>query len=132
MDDIKWIAQRIRRPLKDVKADKRYDAAARKEVSPSSYSRYGNGYNGTSNSSVSPGVHSTQASERLCDIYEYYDIDTGEMSVFSDSLATSSWLNQPRCHMYLVILSLCCATTTFLVSFTQWVSSKQLNHCSTN
>ena len=81
MDDARWISQRTRRKLKDAKADKRYDAAARKELSPSSYSSYNDvtgsqGY--MTNSGMSP-------EEAYCDIYEYYNIDTGELSVFSDS-----------------------------------------------
>lgn len=79
MNDVRWIAQRTRRPLKDAKADKRYDAAARKDLSPSSYQKYANmdrGYRVDSGSSPD---------EAYCDIYEYYNIDTGELSVFSDS-----------------------------------------------
>jgi len=79
MEDARWIAQRTRRPFKDAKADKRYDAAARKDLSPSSYQKYANmdkGYRVDSGSS---------SDEAYCDIYEYYNIDTGELSVFSDS-----------------------------------------------
>ena len=79
MNDIRWIAQRTRRPLKDAKIDRRYDAAARKELSPSSYQKYANmdkGY--TTDAGANPD-------EAYCDIYEYYNVDTGEMSVFSDS-----------------------------------------------
>jgi len=79
MNDIRWIAQRTRRPLKDAKVDKRYDAAARKELSPSSYQKYANmdkGY--MTDAGANPD-------EAYCDIYEYYNVDTGEMSVFSDS-----------------------------------------------
>ena len=32
MNDMRWIAQRIRRPLKDVKADERYNYAARQKA----------------------------------------------------------------------------------------------------
>jgi hypothetical protein len=87
MNDIKWIAQRIRRPLKDVKADKRYNAAARQEVSATSFSRYGNGYNGP-NSFVSPSVDSVQmtpSDQGYADIWEYYDIEAGTVSVFSET-----------------------------------------------
>jgi hypothetical protein len=79
MDDARWVAQRTRRPLKDAKNDKRYDAAARKDLSPSSYQKYANmdrGYR------TDTGANPDEA---YCDIYEYYNIDTGEMSVFSDS-----------------------------------------------
>ena len=35
ISDMRWIAQRIRRPLTDVKKDKRYNSQARREASPS-------------------------------------------------------------------------------------------------
>jgi hypothetical protein len=79
MDDARWIAQRTRRPLKDAKNDKRYDAAARKDLSPSSYQKYMNMDKGYLND------QGANPDEAYCDIYEYYNIDTGEMSVFSDS-----------------------------------------------
>ncbi len=82
MNDARWIAQRTRRPLKEAKADKRYDAAARKDLSPSGYQKYGNqdlGYMSSQEAS------SSNPDNAYCDIYEYYNIDTGEMSVFSDS-----------------------------------------------
>jgi len=87
MTDIKWIAQRIRRPLKDVKADKRYNATARQEASATSYSRYGNGYNGANNM-VSPaqeGAGTTGYDQGYADIWEYYDLETGTVSVFSET-----------------------------------------------
>jgi hypothetical protein len=87
MNDIRWIAQRIRRPLKDVKADKRYNATARQEVSATSYSRYGNGYNG-SGSIISPaldGAYSSTPDEGYADVWEYYDLEAGTISVFSET-----------------------------------------------
>jgi hypothetical protein len=87
MNDIRWIAQRIRRPLKDVKADKRYNATARQEVSATSYSRYGNGYNGPGNY-LSPAIDSATSSspdQGYADIWEYYDIEAGTISVFSET-----------------------------------------------
>ena len=82
VNDMRWIAQRTRRPLKDAKIDKRYDAAARKELSPSGYQKYGNqdvGYMSAQQAFTS------NPDNAYCDIYEYYNIDTGEMCVFSDS-----------------------------------------------
>jgi hypothetical protein len=79
LEDMRWIAQRTRRPFKDAKNDKRYDAAARKDLSPSAYQKYQNTDRGYMiNDQSSPD-------EAYCDIYEYYNIETGEMSVFSDS-----------------------------------------------
>ena len=81
MSDVRWIAQRSRRPLKDVQNDNRYDYAARKEVSASSYSKWGNTNSGSNNY-----VNNTYTDdEAYCDIYEYYDINAGTMSIFSDS-----------------------------------------------
>ena len=87
MTDIKWIAQRIRRPLKDVKADKRYNPTARQEVSSTSYSRYGNGYNGVNNfvSPAQDAVYTSGYDQGYADIWEYYDLETGNMSVFSET-----------------------------------------------
>ena len=80
VNDMRWVAQRTRRPLKDVRNDERYDAAARKEVGPTSYQKYGdilvNNTYATSN-----GI----SDEAYCDIFEYYNIDTGEMCIFSDT-----------------------------------------------
>jgi len=80
MNDLRWIAQRTRRTLKDVRNDDRYDAAARKEVGPSTQQKYGdllvNNTYATSN---------TSPDEVYCDIFEYYNIDTGEMCIFADS-----------------------------------------------
>ena len=79
MDDARWVAQRTRRPLKDVQADKRYDYTSRMAVSPSSYSKYGTTNQGNVNYDAS------QTEDAYCDIFEYYDINTGEMSIFADS-----------------------------------------------
>jgi hypothetical protein len=80
-DNMRWIAQRTRRPLKDIQNDQRYDYSARKDVGPSSYQRYGD-------VTSTPSFYSTDSygsDESYADIYEYYDINTGEMCVFSDS-----------------------------------------------
>jgi len=82
MQDMRWIAQRIRRPIKDVQNDQRYDASARKEVSPSSVTNTGNPLD------KNPAFTSysiNDADEAYCDVYEYYDINAGTMCVFSDS-----------------------------------------------
>jgi len=78
MNDIRWIAQRIRRPLKEAKADKRYDAGARSQLTASTYRRFTD----VSSTAIYDGVNEDEA---YCDIYEYYNVDTGEMCVFSDS-----------------------------------------------
>lgn len=76
MSDIRWIAQRIRRPLTEVKRDKRYNSAARNEASPSHYSKFGqDGY--APRRSASPD-------DAYVEIWEWYDIDRNKMAVFCD------------------------------------------------
>lgn len=76
MTDMRWIAQRLRRPLEDVKKDKRYNSAAREMASPSHYSKYGQeGY--APRRSESP-------EDSYVEIWEFYDLDRGLMSVFCD------------------------------------------------
>jgi hypothetical protein len=79
MNDLRWIAQRSRRTLKDVKNDDRYDYAARKDVGPALTKAYGD--------YVSTGNYDTtvDADEAMCNIFEYYNVDTGEMCIFSDT-----------------------------------------------
>ena len=81
MEEARWIAQRTRRPFKDVQSDERYNYAARQDVSPSSYSKYGNANLG----GQVGNYDSSNTQDSYCDIYEYYDINTGEMCVFADS-----------------------------------------------
>ena len=79
MDDCRWIAQRSRRPLKDIQSDKRYDYTARMAVSPSSYSKYGS----TTQGNIS--YDDTNTDDAYADVFEYYDINTGEMCIFADT-----------------------------------------------
>ncbi|NBO56379.1 MAG: hypothetical protein EBU84_17710, partial [Actinobacteria bacterium] len=76
MSDIRWIAQRIRRPLTEVKKDKRYNSAARQEASPSHYSKWGQ-------DGFMPR-RSEKMEDSYVEIWEFYDIDRGKMSVFCD------------------------------------------------
>ena len=78
--DMKWIAQRVRRLLKDVKKDKRYNSTARQEASPSHYSKYG--IEG-STMNIRPRRNEGDY-DAYVEIWEYYDIDRGMMSVFCD------------------------------------------------
>lgn len=73
--DMRWIAQRIRRPLKEIKADKRYNQAARNNVSATANSRY---YD-------EPDRKKTwDESHQYADVWEFYDLKTGKMAVFAD------------------------------------------------
>ena len=74
MQDVRWIAQRIKRPLVDVKNDRRYNSAARSEAQPSLYSKYG---------------EDTQAKQpygeeldSYVEVWEWYDIPKKTMAVF--------------------------------------------------
>ena len=78
MSEVRWIAQRVRRPLKAAREDKRYNAAIRKELSATSYRKYN-----TNTATYSYEPNSTD--EQYVDIFEFYDIETGTLSVFSQS-----------------------------------------------
>lgn len=76
MHDIKWIAQRIRRPMADVKSDKRYSKAARDQIQTMAVGRY-------SDDPSKKKIY--DKTEGYAEIWEYYDISTKTMSVFCDS-----------------------------------------------
>jgi len=74
-EDMRWISQRIRRPLKEIKADKRYSLAARNDCSPTTVSRYVD----------EPDRKKTwDESHQYADIWEFYDLKAGTMCVFAD------------------------------------------------
>jgi len=79
MNDLRWIAQKSRRTLKDVKNDERYDYTARQNVGPAINTAVAdylatNAYD-----------YNYDSEEAMCNIYEYYNVDTGEMCIFSDT-----------------------------------------------
>ena len=76
MEDARWIAQRIRRPLEDVKKDKRYNSTARAEASPSHYTKWGQ-------DSFRPR-RSQDPADAYVEVWEWYDIDRNTVSVFCD------------------------------------------------
>lgn len=80
MSDIRWIAQRVRRPLKDVKKDKRYNSQARQEASPSHYSKWG----ADEHRGAMRPRRSENEDDAYVEIWEFYDIDRNTMSVFCD------------------------------------------------
>lgn len=74
-DDMRWIAQRIRRPLKEIKADKRYSVNARNDISPTTISRHVD----------EPDRKKTwDESHQYADVWEFYDLKAGTMCVFAD------------------------------------------------
>ena len=77
MDDIKWIAHRVRRPISDVRTDRRYNKTARDEVSAVSFSRY------STDEPQHRKIHDRD--EGYADIFEYYDLRNNTVSVFAES-----------------------------------------------
>lgn len=76
MKDIKWIAQRIRRPIADVKSDKRYSKSAREQVQVMAVSRYAD----------DPSRKKIyDKNEGYAEIWEFYDIASRKMSVFCET-----------------------------------------------
>lgn len=75
MYDARWIAQRIRRSLKDVKSDKRYSKSARDSISATSWGRYND----------DPSKKKVQDTEEgYVEIWEFYDIAEKTMCVFAE------------------------------------------------
>jgi hypothetical protein len=74
--EMRWIAHRIKRPLKEVKADKRYNKSARSEVQPAQYSKW-------STEGDKPR-RSRNPEDGYVEIWEFYDILKGTLSVFAD------------------------------------------------
>lgn len=73
--DMRWIAQRVRRPLSEVRSDKRYNKAARESVSAMAVSRYAD----------DPSVRKIRdKDEGYAEIWEFYDIKGRTMSVFAE------------------------------------------------
>jgi hypothetical protein len=76
MQDLRWIAQRIKRPLTDVQNDKRYNRTARMDATPSSWSKWGD-------TEDRPRMEYNKH-DAFVDVWEYYDISRNTMSVFCD------------------------------------------------
>jgi hypothetical protein len=85
MDDIKWIAQRIKRPLADVRNDKRYNSVARMEVQPTQYSKF-------ALDGQSPRPSYTKE-DSYVEVWEFYDIPKGTMCIFAEG--SDKFLVQP-------------------------------------
>ena len=93
MDDIGWIAQRIRRPVNDVRVDKRYEPKARKEAQPTTSSRFDNM---SSTSEATDNLSPTGAKDKgFVDVIEFYDIRRKTYCAFADG-ATDGFLIKPR------------------------------------
>ena len=92
LDDIRWIAQRIRRPVNDVRVDKRYEPKARREAQPTTSSRFDSM---SSTSEATSNVSPTGVKDRgFVDVIEFYDIRRKTYSVFADG-QTEGFLIKP-------------------------------------
>lgn len=75
MRDARWVAQRIRRPIGEIKSDKRYNKSAREQVQSLAYSKW-------SDHSANKKVN--DKSQGYAEIWEYYDISRNLMCVFAE------------------------------------------------
>lgn len=75
MADIRWIAQRIRRPVEDVKQDKRYNKTAREAVKVMAVSRY-------ADDPSRKKIYDKNAG--YAELWEYYDIASNQMCIFAE------------------------------------------------
>ena len=87
--DMRWIAQRVRRPLAEVRSDKRYNKAARESVGPMAVSRY-------ADDPSSRKIRDKEAG--YAEIWEYYDIKSRTMAVFAEG--GDSFLVKPMAMPY--------------------------------
>ena len=76
IQDLRWIAQRIKRPLTDVQNDKRYNRTARMDATPSSWSKWGD-------TEDRPRMEYNKQ-DAFVDVWEFYDISRNTMAVFCD------------------------------------------------
>jgi len=73
--DMRWIAQRIRKPIAEVRADKRYVKAAREEVGVMAVSRYSDDHSQRKIQDKNVGY---------AEIWEFYDVSKRIMCVFAE------------------------------------------------
>lgn len=76
INDLRWIAQRIKRPLVDVQNDKRYNRSARMDAAPTSWAKWAD-----TEDTPRPKYDKHDA---FVDVWEFYDISRNTMSVFCD------------------------------------------------
>lgn len=76
IEDAKWIAQRVRRPLMDVRSDQRYNRQARMDAAATQYNKW-------SSHEERPRA-SQDDKDAYVDVWEFYDIKRATMSVFAN------------------------------------------------
>lgn len=91
-EDMSWIAQRIRRPVNDVRVDERYEPSVRKSVNPSMQSRFDEPDSSLSGANSAP---SGSRDKGYVDIVEFYDMKKKLYCVFADG-ATDGFLIKPK------------------------------------
>jgi len=90
-EDMAWIAQRIRRPVNDVRVDERYERGVRTKVNPSMSSRFDDPNNTLTSADSGPnGVRD----KGYVDVIEFYDMRKKTYCVFADG-ATDGFLIKP-------------------------------------
>ena len=95
MREVKWVAQRVYRPLVDAKNDPRYDREARKELTAAGVDRY------TSSESASRWStfnRMTNTESEVACVWEFYDLRNGIMCVIGDG--ASRFLVKPSNQPY--------------------------------
>lgn len=75
MSNMKWIAQRVRRHIGDVRNDKRYKPSARAKVSPTSGSKFADDQR----------ANDRDNQDGYVEVWEFYDIAKGVVAVFADT-----------------------------------------------
>jgi hypothetical protein len=90
--EMKWIAQRTRRLVNDVKVDSRYDKAARKEASATSRTSYQSSHQDGRDDQSTVGTQGD-----YCDVIEFYDLRRQEVSTFlSNTPGEGEFLIKPE------------------------------------
>lgn len=79
LEDARWIAQRIRRLVSDVKKDERFEKSARMHLGASMQDRTGN-----PNWTTTPRRINKDTNLEYVDIWEFYDIPGEKMCVFAE------------------------------------------------
>lgn len=78
-EELKWIAQLVRRPIKDVRVDDRYEKKAREACSGTHRAQYSNS---THTTAQDEGDKATDGTE-FVDVVEFYDIARKEVATFA-------------------------------------------------
>jgi hypothetical protein len=91
--EMKWVAQRTRRLVSDVRVDSRYDKTARERANGRTHSNFDDSKDGRDDreiqSQAKPGAY--------CDVIEFYDLRRQEVSTFLMNDATDgSFLIKPK------------------------------------